>query len=81
MYDYDSLAAFRIQRQSLELDCEREMKRFHKIFYDGNVPVDVIPAGNDLLGYRVVIDVYKRQVCNEKFCKQRNGTAVRRIYV
>ena len=55
VYDYDSLAAFRIQRQSLELDCEREMKRFHKIFYDGNVPVDVIPAGNDLLGYRVVI--------------------------
>lgn len=55
MYDYDSLAAFRIQRQSPMLDCEKEMKRFHKIFYDGNVPVDVIPAGSDLLGYRVVI--------------------------
>lgn len=55
VYDYDSLAAFRIQRQSPMLDCEKEMKRFHKIFYDGNVPVDVIPAGSDLLGYRVVI--------------------------
>lgn len=55
LYDYDSLAAFRIQRQSLTLDCEREMKKYHKFFYDRNIPVDVIPARADFAGYKVVI--------------------------
>lgn len=55
LYDYDSLAAFRIQRQSILLDCEREMKKFHKVFYDANIPVDVVPAGTSLEGYRVVM--------------------------
>lgn len=55
IYDYDSLAAFRIQRQSILLDCEQEMKKFHKIFYDVNVPVDVIPVSADISGYKVVI--------------------------
>lgn len=55
VYDYDSLAAFRIQRQSILLDCETEMKKYHKIFYDGNIPVDVIPADSDLAGYQILI--------------------------
>lgn len=55
VYDYDSLAAFRIQRQSVLLDCEGEMKKYHKFFYDRNVPVDVIPAEHDLTGYKVLI--------------------------
>ncbi|MCI8506485.1 MAG: beta-galactosidase [Lachnospiraceae bacterium] len=55
VYDYDSLASFRIQRQSLLLDCHREMKKLYKAFYDRNVPVDVIPAKTDISGYRVVI--------------------------
>lgn len=55
IYDYDSLAAFRIQRQSVLLDCEQEMKKYHSIFYEENMPVDIIPAGNDLSDYRIVI--------------------------
>ena len=55
LYDYDSLAAFRIQRQSLTLDCEGEMKKYHKFFYDRNIPVDVIPARRDFSGYKAVI--------------------------
>lgn len=55
VYDYDSLAAFRIQRQSIQLDCETEMKKYHKAFYDVNVLVDVIPADSDLSGYKVLI--------------------------
>ena len=55
VYDYDSLAAFRIQRQSVLLDCEAEMKKYHKFFYDRNVPVDVIPADSDLTSYRILI--------------------------
>lgn len=55
VYDYDSLAAFRIQRQSILLDCEAEMKKYHKFFYDRNIPVDVIPADSDLSGYKMLI--------------------------
>lgn len=55
VYDYDSLAAFRIQRQSILLDCEAEMKKYHKFFYDRNIPVDVIPADSDLSGYKILI--------------------------
>ena len=55
VYDYDSLAAFRIQRQSVLLNCEEEMKKFHKVFYDVNIPVDVIPADSELSGYKVAI--------------------------
>jgi beta-galactosidase len=55
LYDYDSLAAFRIQRQSILLDCQNEMKKVYKAFFDKNVPVDVIPARYDFSQYKVVI--------------------------
>ncbi|MCI8465359.1 MAG: beta-galactosidase [Lachnospiraceae bacterium] len=55
VYDYDSLASFRIQRQSLLLDCPGEMKKFYKVFFDRNVPVDVVPADADLSEYRVAL--------------------------
>lgn len=55
VYDYDSLASFRIQRQSLLLDCPGEMKKLYKAFYDRNVPTDVIPAEAGLSGYKVVL--------------------------
>ncbi|MCQ2508092.1 MAG: beta-galactosidase [Dorea sp.] len=55
VYDYDSLAAFRIQKQSFLLDTEGEMKKTYKAFYDVNVPVDVIPEDVDFDGYKVVI--------------------------
>jgi beta-galactosidase len=55
VYDYDSLASFRIQRQSILLDCQGEMKKLYKAFYDVNVPVDVIPADGDLSQYKVVL--------------------------
>lgn len=55
VYDYDSVAAFRIQRQSILLDCEQEMKKIHKVFYDANVMVDVVPIESDLSQYKVVI--------------------------
>ncbi|MCM1149634.1 MAG: beta-galactosidase [Butyricicoccus sp.] len=55
VYDYDSLASFRIQRQSILLDCQNEMKKLYKAFHDVNVPVDVIPADADISGYKVVL--------------------------
>ena len=55
VYDYDSLASFRIQRQSILLDCQNEMKKLYKAFHDVNVSVDVIPADADISGYKVVL--------------------------
>ncbi len=55
VYDYDSLASLRIQRQSVLLDSQSEMKKLYKAFYDVNVPVDVIPAEADFSGYKVVL--------------------------
>jgi beta-galactosidase len=55
LYDYDSLAAFRIQRQSILLDCQNEMKKIYKSFFDKNVPVDIIPARYDFSQYKVIV--------------------------
>ncbi|MCI9331238.1 MAG: beta-galactosidase [Oscillibacter sp.] len=55
VYDFDSLASFRIQRQSLLLECPGEMKKLYKAFHDVNVPVDILPAEADFTGYKVVI--------------------------
>ncbi|MCI8810512.1 MAG: beta-galactosidase [Oscillibacter sp.] len=54
-YDYDSLASLRIQRQSLLLDAPVEMKKLYKVFFDANVPVDVLPAKADFSGYKIVL--------------------------
>lgn len=55
VYDYDSLAAFRIQKQSILLDVQAEMQKFYKTFYDVNVSVDVVPEDTDLSQYKIVI--------------------------
>ena len=55
VYDYDSLAAFRIQKQSILLDCQIEMKKLYKPFYDRNIMVDVIPAWADISKYKILI--------------------------
>lgn len=55
VYDYDSLASFRIQRQSILLDVQTEMQKFYKTFYDVNVGVDIIPEDRRFEDYRVVI--------------------------
>ncbi len=55
VYDYDSLASFRIQRQSILLNCAQEMQKFYKPFYDNNVGVDVISWDRDFSSYKVII--------------------------
>lgn len=81
VYDYDSLAAFRIQRQSILLDCENEMKKFHKFFFDENILTDVIPADRDLAMYDIVVlpqmIVAKPEIQNKvKQFVENGGTAV-----
>lgn len=55
LYDYDSLSSFRIQQQSILLDCETEMKRLHKVFFEAGQMVDVIPARRDFSKYKIVV--------------------------
>lgn len=81
VYDYDSLAAFRIQKQSILLDCEKEMKKFHQFFFDVNILVDIIPSDRDLSTYDVVIlpqmIVTKTEVQDKvKHFVENGGTAV-----
>ena len=46
LYDFDALASFRIQQQSILLDCETEMKRLHSALFRTGQSVDIIlPAG------------------------------------
>ncbi len=55
VYDYDSLASFRIQSQSILLNTQKEMEKFYKAFYDVNAGVDIIPEDRDFSDYSVVI--------------------------
>ncbi len=55
VYDYDSLASFRIQRQSLLLNNVSEMNKIYKIFYDLNIGIDIIPSDRDISSYKIVI--------------------------
>ena len=55
LYDYDSLASFRIQKQSILLDCEGEMKRLHSVLFRAGQMVDVIPARMDFSRYKLVL--------------------------
>ncbi len=55
LYDYDSLASFRIQQQSLLLDCEQEMKRLYGVFFHAGQSVDILPASRDFSGYKIVV--------------------------
>ena len=55
LYDYDALASFRIQRQSILLNCQAEMKRLHAVFFQAGQSVDVIPASRDFSRYKLVL--------------------------
>ncbi|OON95879.1 MAG: beta-galactosidase [Epulopiscium sp. Nele67-Bin005] len=53
--DYQSMAAFRIQQQSILLDYDQELKNLYKPFHKNNIGVDVIPSEADFSKYKLVI--------------------------
>ena len=69
IYDFDSLASFRLQRQSEIFDGEREMQRLHAAFFRLNVPVDVIPACGCFERYKAVI-VPNMVICRPEVCER-----------
>lgn len=55
LYAFDALASFRIQQQSILLDCETEMKRLHSALFRTGQSVDIIPASRDFSRYKLVL--------------------------
>lgn len=55
LYNYDSLASFRIQKQSILLECQAEMEKLYKPFYDLNINIDIIPDTRDFSNYKIII--------------------------
>ncbi len=55
IYDYDSMASFRIQRQSILLDYEAELKKLYKPLHDKNIHADVLSSKEDFAKYKLVI--------------------------
>ena len=66
IYDYESMASFRIQRQSFLMDYKNEVYRLYRPFYENNVNIDVIPSYVDFSTYKVLLIptmiVFKREV-------------------
>ena len=66
IYDYESMASFRIQRQSFLFDYKQEVFRLYRPFFENNVNIDVIPSDATFDEYEVllvpVMIVYKRDV-------------------
>ena len=66
LYDYESMASFRIQKQSTLMDYKKEVYRLYKPFYEKNVNIDVIPSYADFSKYKVLLlptmIVYKNDI-------------------
>lgn len=66
VYDYESMASFRIQRQSCLFDYKEEVYRLYRPFYEKNISMDVIPSDETFDEYEIlllpVMIVYKKEV-------------------
>ncbi len=80
VYDYDSLASFRIQRQSEAFDNKQGIYRLYKPFYARNVSIDVISSDKDFSTYSVVVlphlIIYKEDVLKRLRQFAENGGTV-----
>lgn len=55
IYDYVSMASFRIQRQSYLMDYKKEVYRLYRPFYENNVNIDIIPSDASFEEYEVLL--------------------------
>ena len=55
LYDYDSAAAFRIQRQSDTMSYEGEALKLYKQFFDKGISVEFVQKDEDLSGYAYIV--------------------------
>lgn len=80
IYDYESMASFRIQRQSFVMDYKKEVYRLYRPFYEKNLNIDVIPSDRDLSKYKILLIptmiVYKKDVQDKIIEFVKNGGTV-----
>lgn len=66
IYDFESMASFRIQRQSVLMDYKNEVYRLYRPFYENNLVIDVIPSYSEFSEYEIllvpVMIVHKKEV-------------------
>lgn len=55
VYDYESMASFRIQKQSFMMDYKNEVYRLYRPFYENNVNMDVISSDKDFSKYKLLL--------------------------
>ncbi|SCH08055.1 beta-galactosidase [Romboutsia sp. 1001713B170207_170306_H8] len=55
VYDYESMASFRIQRQSFLMDYKNEVYRMYRPFYENNINIDVIPSDSSFDEYDILL--------------------------
>ena len=55
VYDYESMASFRIQRQSFLMDYKNEVYRLYRPFYENNINIDVISSDVEFSDYKVLL--------------------------
>ncbi|MDO5516540.1 MAG: beta-galactosidase [Clostridium sp.] len=55
IYDYESMASFRIQKQSFMMDYKNEVYRLYRPFFEKNINIDVIPSYTDFSNYKVLL--------------------------
>lgn len=55
IYDYESMASFRIQKQSFMMDYKNEVYRLYRPFFEKNTNIDVIPSYADFNDYKVLL--------------------------
>ncbi|MDO4534373.1 MAG: beta-galactosidase [Clostridium perfringens] len=81
LYDYESMASFRIQKQSFLMNYGKEVVRLYRPFFERNVNMDIIPSYESFNEYKVLLVptmiVYKKDVQDriKEFVKN-GGTVV-----
>lgn len=81
LFDYESMASFRIQKQSSVMSYADEIGRLYRPFYEKNVNIDVIPSDATFDEYKVLLIptmiVFKKDV-QERIKKftENGGTVV-----
>ncbi|WP_416147553.1 beta-galactosidase [Salipaludibacillus sp. HK11] len=55
LYDFDSVWAWRIQRESARFNINEEFLRLYEPFYKKNLPIDVIRKDADLSNYKILL--------------------------
>ncbi len=69
LYDFDNIWSWHYQPQSAQFDFTKELMRLYEPFYRLNAKLDVISAGKDFSGYKVLV-VPVLQIVDEQLAER-----------